>query len=97
MLVVKCIRHRNKHIIPTIISSLITTDQQDRASARVKSKEHPIRPTRMLYPKLFHVRMTRRVSKITLPFTSTCSASLRPSHQLENSSVNSTSHSMEGI
>jgi hypothetical protein len=34
MLVVKCIRRRNKHIIPTIISSFITTDQQDCAPAR---------------------------------------------------------------
>ncbi len=64
MPVIKSICNRNKFFIPTIISTLVTADQQNRATARVKSKEHPIRPSRMLYSKFFHVRMTRRVNEI---------------------------------
>jgi hypothetical protein len=80
MLVVKRIRHRNKDMIPTIISSLIATEQQDCASVRVKSKEHPIRFTRMLYPKLFHVRMTRRVNKIGMRTRKTGANLLKQDH-----------------
>src|SRR6266852_1149541 len=64
MPVIESIRKRNKFVIPAIISSFVTADQQNRATARVKSKEHPIRPSRMLYPKFFHVRMPRRVDEI---------------------------------
>src|ERR1700739_1762002 len=64
MPVIEGIRNRNKFFIPTVISRLVTADQQNRATARVKSKEHPIWPSRMLHPKFFHVRMTRRVNEI---------------------------------
>jgi len=66
MAVIESICNRNKFFIPTIISGLVATDQQNRATARVKSKEHPIGPSRMLYPKFFHVRMTRRVNEICM-------------------------------
>lgn len=112
MPVVKSIRNRNKFLIPAVISSFVTANQQNSASARVKRKEHAIRPSRMLNPKFFHVRMTRRMNEIGMRtrkaraeflekddfgVTSTCSASVSPSHQMENSSVNSTSHSTDRI
>src|SRR6266478_1611889 len=112
MLVIKRIRHRNKFVIPTIISSLIAADQQNCAAARVKSKEHSIRSPRMLYPKFFHVRMTRRVNEIGMRAGETRANLLKQNHlgvyihlfslgqpipPFENSSVNSTSHSIEGI
>src|SRR5580704_148447 len=64
MLVIESICNGNKFFIPAIISSLVTADQQNRTTARVKSKKYSIRPSRMLYPKFFHVRMTRRVNDI---------------------------------
>src|SRR6266446_6111839 len=39
----------------------------------------------------------KRRSRFTSALTSTCSASLKPSHHAPNSSVNSTSHSSKGI
>ncbi len=39
----------------------------------------------------------RCLSRFTSALTSTCSASVKPSHQARNSSVNSTSHSSKGI
>src|SRR6266478_4470765 len=39
----------------------------------------------------------KRRSRFTSALTSTCSASVRPSHHPPNSSVNSTSHSSKGI
>jgi hypothetical protein len=55
MPVIEGICNRNKFFIPTVISRLVTADQQDRTTAGVKSKEHPIRLSRMLYSKFFHV------------------------------------------
>jgi hypothetical protein len=39
MLIIKGIRYRNKFLIPAVIPSLVTADQQNRRAARVKSKE----------------------------------------------------------
>src|SRR5258708_39832778 len=39
----------------------------------------------------------KRRSRFTSALTSTCSASVKPSHHAPNSSVNSTSHSSKGI
>ena len=112
MLVLKGICYRNKFLIPAIIPSLVTADQQNRTAARVKSKEHPIRPSQMLYPKFLQVRMARRVDEIGMRTGKTRANFLKQDHlgvhvhlfslgeafhQFENSSVNSTSHSVEGI
>jgi hypothetical protein len=64
MPVVQGIRYRNKFFIPAIISSLVAPDQQDRTAPRVESKEHSIGPSRMLYPKFFHIWMARRVNEV---------------------------------
>jgi len=80
MLVKKCIRYRNKFLIPAIIPSLITADQQNRTAARVKSKEHPIRSTRVLYPKFFQVRMARRVDEIGMGTGKTRADFLKQDH-----------------
>ena len=80
MLVKKCIRYRNKFLIPAIIPSLVTADQQNRTAARVKSKEHPIRSTRVLYPKFFQVRMARRVDEIGMGTGKTRADFLKQDH-----------------
>ncbi len=80
MPVIKGVRYRNKFLIPTIIPSLVTADQQNRATARVKSKEHSIWSSRMLYPKFFHVRMSRRVNEIGMRTGKTRADFLKQDH-----------------
>jgi hypothetical protein len=53
MLVIKSIRYRNKFLIPAIIPSLVAADQQNRTAERLKSIEHPVRLSRMLYRSSF--------------------------------------------
>ena len=80
MLVIKGIRYRNKFLIPAIIPTLVTADQQNRTAARVKGKEHPIRPSQMLYPKFLQVRMARRVDEIGMRTGKTRANFLKQDH-----------------
>jgi hypothetical protein len=66
MPIVEGIRYGNKFFIPAVISSLVASDQQDRTAARIEGKEHSIGPSRMLYPKFFHIRMARRVNEVRM-------------------------------
>src|SRR5690348_8842070 len=80
MLVVESIRDRNEFFIPAIIARLVPTNQQNGAAARVKRKEHAIRPTRMLNPKFLHVRVPRRMNQIGVWPRKTWSEFLRQDH-----------------
>src|SRR5882724_1868962 len=51
-----------------------------RAQLCDKGKEHPIRSSRMLYPKFFHVRMSRRVNEIGMRTGKTRADFLKQDH-----------------
>src|SRR6266568_496435 len=59
VLVVEPVRQRNELLIPTVVSGLVASDQQDRDAARIESIEHPIRTSRVLNAKLAHMSMPR--------------------------------------
>lgn len=105
MCVVQSICKGNKLFVPSVIPSLIASNKQNRTPSRIKSIKYAVGPPSMLDYKFFHVRMLRRVDNVRMwtpkqwsellqfALTSSCSASLRLSHQFSNSSVYSTSHS----
>jgi len=66
MLVVESVRDRNEFFIPAIVARLVTTNQQDGASARIERKEHAIVPAGMLNSKFLHVRVPRRMNQISV-------------------------------
>tara|TARA_Y100000296_G_scaffold65239_1_gene76756 strand:- start:2263 stop:2637 length:375 start_codon:yes stop_codon:yes gene_type:complete len=57
MNVVEPVRERDGVLVPTMVSGLVSANQQDRMPQWIKCVEHPVRSSGMLDPKLSHVRM----------------------------------------
>lgn len=62
----KTIRHRHLLFVPANVAGLITADQQNCCSPRIKRKEHSVRPGCVLNAKLFHVRMFRLLQCVSM-------------------------------
>ena len=55
MPIVKFVSYRYVLVVKPIVACLITPDQQDRYSSRIKGIEDANWPTTALYPKLAHM------------------------------------------
>src|ERR1700730_2352417 len=61
MPVVNCVRERYVLLIPTVIPSLVPSDEQQGRSARIEGVKHAVRAAFVLDTQLAHMRVTRHL------------------------------------
>ena len=66
MLGINLVGPRYKFLIPAIVSSLVSSNQKDGHSPRVKGKKRAIGSARMLCSQFLHIRITRTYDRIRM-------------------------------